>query len=323
VRQPVLLAYRALGLGDFLTGVPALRALAGAFPGHRRVLCAPAAIAPLAMLTGAVDDVADTAALAVPPIRGADVAVNLHGRGPQSHRAILAAEPHRLIGFGIGGFAWRADEHEVERWCRVLREAGVPADPAALDLPAPPWPAPATARGALLIHPGAASAARRWPASRFAAVARAARAAGRRVVVTGSEAERPLALHVAASAGLPEASVLAGGTDVRALAAAVAVASAVVCGDTGVSHLATALGTPSVTLFGPTPPALWGPPPGRPRHVALWAGRTGDPHADAPDRGLLEIEPADVLRALERLPRAPACPADPHDAWEMRTSRRR
>nr|WP_249355415.1 glycosyltransferase family 9 protein [Nocardia farcinica] len=43
-----------------------------------------------------------------------------------------------------------------------------------------------------------------------------------------------------------------------------------VCSDTGVGHLATAFGTPSVVLFGPNPPAWWGPPPQRRRHVALW-----------------------------------------------------
>jgi ADP-heptose:LPS heptosyltransferase len=91
----------------------------------------------------------------------------------------------------------------------------------------------------------------------------------------------------------------------------VAAAACVVCGDTGVAHLATALRTPSVVLFGPTPPAAWGPPPERPWHRVLWAGGTGDPHADVPDAGLLAIEPADVLAALATLPASPARPAPP------------
>ena len=301
---PLLLAYRPLGLGDLLCGIPALRALRDAFPEHRLVLAAPRALAPLAELCGAVDAVLDTVPLAIPDAPAAEVAVNLHGRGPQSHRAILAARPRRMIAFACDDVPWlapaprwRAGEHEVHRWCRLLAESGVPADPSRLDLPAPPWPAPPGAEGATIVHPGAASAARRWPAERWAAVARAEREAGRRVVVTGSAAERPLAESVARQAGLPAGAVLAGRTDLRALTAAVAAAARLFSGDTGIAHLATALGTPSVVLFGPTPPAEWGPPPERDRHVVLHRGGRGDPHADEPDAGLLAITVEDVLAA--------------------------
>jgi len=297
VSAPALLAYRALGLGDLLTGVPALRALRSAFPGHRIVLAAPAALAPLAQLSGAVDEVLDTARLAVPALRGADLAVNLHGRGPESHRAILASSPRRMLAFAARqvpwrGPEWRAGEHEVERWCRLLVESGIPADPACLDLPAP---AGAGVAGATVVHPGAAGAARRWPADRWAAVARAERAAGRRVVVTGSAAERPLAEAVARGAGLERSAVLAGRTGLLELAVVVSSAGRVLCGDTGVGHLATAFGVPSVLLFGPTPPAEWGPPPERERHVVLYRGERGDPHAPVPDPGLLAITVEDVL----------------------------
>jgi ADP-heptose:LPS heptosyltransferase len=311
VTLPLLVAYRALGLGDLLTGVPALRALARAFPGHRRVLAAPARLAPLAALTGAVDGVVAVTPLAPLPIalHGADVAVNLHGRGPQSHALLRAARPRRLVAFGVppeGGRApvWRAQEHEVARWCRMLAESGMPADPDDLRIAAPDVHAPAGAHGATLIHPGAASPARRWPVERWAAVARAERAAGRPVVVSGSAGERGLALAVAAAAGLPERAVLAGRTDLATLAAVVAAVARVACGDTGIAHLATALGTPSVVLFGPTPPAEWGPPPD-PRHAVLWAGRCGDPHGETPAPGLVAIPVAAVVDALAALPGSP------------------
>jgi ADP-heptose:LPS heptosyltransferase len=85
------------------------------------------------------------------------------------------------------------------------------------------------------------------------------------------------------------------------LAAPVAAARAVICPDTGVAHLATALGTPSVVLFGPVPPSEWGPPPDRPQHVALWAGRRGDPHAGEPDPGLLALTPGEVVAGHARV----------------------
>jgi ADP-heptose:LPS heptosyltransferase len=310
-RRPVLLALRALGVGDFLTAVPALRALARAFPGFRRVLAAPSSLRPLVELSGTVDAIAPTAHLerVTLPIRPA-LAVNLHGRGPQSHAVLLATGAERVVAFthpevasSHGHPRWHADEHEVHRWCRLLMEEGVPADPRRLDLSPPKASLPDRARGATIVHPGAASAARRWPADRFAAVARAEAGDGRSVVVTGTPGEVNLAAEVAARAGLPDNSVVAGRTDLRGLAAFVAAAGRVVCGDTGVAHLATALRTPSVVLFGPVSPAHWGPPPDRPWHRALWAGRTGDPHADTPDAGLLEIGVPDVVTALAELPR--------------------
>jgi ADP-heptose:LPS heptosyltransferase len=300
-----LVVLRALGLGDFLTAVPALRALAAAFPDHRRLLVAPAWLEPLAALVdGALDAIVEcegrggVPAELPPAAHGADVAVNLHGRGPQSTALLWGTRPGRLVSFGVpGGPEWRSAEHEVARWCRLLAESGIPADPAALDLDAPPG----TARhGATVLHPGAAAPARRWPAERWAAVARAERAAGREVLVSAGPGEEEAAHAVAAVAGLPPDRVRAGG-DLSDLARLVAGAGRVACADTGVAHLATALRVPSVVLFGPTPPAEWGPPPGRREHRVLWAGRRGDPNGPAPDPGLLEIEPEAVTAELAAL----------------------
>lgn len=321
--RPVLLALRALGLGDLLAGVPAIRALGRAFAGHRLVLAAPAGLAPLALLTGAVDEVCPAPGpgqpghLRPPQWSGPppDLAVNLHGRGPRSHRALFRLRPHRLLAFAhssfpqVGGPAWDPTEPERERWCRLLRHHGIPADPADLDLPHPPGqrsPAP----GAVVVHPGAAYPSRRWPAGRFAAVAAALREAGHWVVVTGGPAERELAVAVATRAGLGPGDVLAGRTDPLELAALVSAARLVICGDTGVAHLATAYRTPSVLLFGPTPPQRWGPPPDRPQHAVCWhAGPPGDPWGERPDPALLRITPAEVLDAALRLLATPAVPA--------------
>ncbi|MBV9446486.1 MAG: glycosyltransferase family 9 protein [Streptosporangiaceae bacterium] len=299
---------RALGLGDFLTGVPALRAVRTAFPDAGITLAAPAVLEPLAGLCGAVDEVADTAPLRplASRLHHADLAVNLHGRGQQSTLLLAATRPRRLLAFAHEGLeitrglpGWRPAEHEVARWCRLLTEGGIPADPdpamLKLDPPASgtPWP------GAVVIHAGASAAARRWPPDRWAEVATAL--TGRRIVLTGTADEGPLASFIAGRAGLPPASVLAGQLDLTALAALTAHAALVLSGDTGIAHLAAAFGAPAVTLAGPVPPALWGPPP-RPAHRVLWAGepgRSGDAHASAPDPRLLAISPADVIAAAE------------------------
>jgi ADP-heptose:LPS heptosyltransferase len=312
--RPAVVVLRALGLGDLLTAIPALRALADAFPRHPRLLATPAALAPLARCSGAVDEVVPTDGLDAPlhrRLHGAGLAVNLHGRGPESHELLLATEPRRLVAFthpavpaSSEGPRWRSDEHEVARWCRLLEESGIAADPARLDLELPPGPVPHGAEGATLIHPGAASPSRRWPPERFAEVARAEVADGRRVIVTGGPAEVELADDVAARAGLPETAVHAGQGGVLTLGRLVDAAARVVCGDTGVAHLATALRTPSVVLFGPSSPALWGPPPDRRWHHPLWAGTSGDPHGQLPDPGLLALGVDQVLEALANLPEA-------------------
>jgi ADP-heptose:LPS heptosyltransferase len=307
VSEPTLLALRALGLGDLLAAVPALRALTDAFPAHRRLLAAPAVLAPLIDLLGGWT-VVPAAPLAPLPAELArpDVAVNLHGRGPQSHRVLLDRDPGRLLAFAnlavpesIGFPEWRPAEHERARWCRMLEGHGVPADATRLALAPPDETVVEESR--TVLHPGAASAARRWPVERWAAVARAEVARGRVPVLTGGSEELDLVLDVARRAGLGPEAVWAARTDLRELAALVASAGRVVCGDTGVAHLATAFGRPSVVLFGPTPPAEWGPPVGDGRHRVLWAGITGDPHGRTPDPGLLAIDVADVLAALAAL----------------------
>lgn len=315
MRQPAtVLALRALGLGDLCAGVPALRALRRAFPDAELLLAAPAWQEPLARLAG-VDRVVDTEPLASLPeaVHGADLAVNLHGRGPQSTSLLAETGPGALVAFAhdevdaplVAPVTWRSDEHEVRRWCRLLQESGIDADPADIRLP-PPVAAGARRPGArplAVVHPGAAAPGRRWPVERFGAVVSDLVRAGRDVVLTGDAGERALCDDVADAAGTTAAAhveVLAGRTSITELAAVVAGADLLVANDTGVAHLATAFGTPSVVLFGPTPPSEWGPPASGP-HRALWAGRRGDPHGTELDPGLADIDVDQVLAAIQEV----------------------
>lgn len=309
--RETIVVLRALGLGDLLTGIPALRGLRRAYPQARIVLATPQRLGPIAVLSGAVDEVLPTDGLGqlnYPGPRPA-LAVNLHGSGPQSIVDLLATRPQRLITHrnrhqpDVLGPPWRAGQHEVDRWCSLLQGSGIACDPRDLSLPRPEGPSDRS--GVVVIHPGAASAARRWPAERFGEVARALHREGYDVVVTGSQAELALARDVARIAGLAESAVLAGQLDVLELVALISDSRLLVAGDTGVGHVATATGTPSVLVFGPTPPARWGPR-GTGPHVALWAGDVGDPHADRPHPGLLLITAARVLAASGELLAVPA-----------------
>src|SRR3954464_14313066 len=102
--RPVALVLRALGLGDLLTGLPALRAVREWLPDHHVMLACPAELGRLAASQGIVDEAVDAHGLArVPDIGPVDVAVNLHGRGPESHRLLMALAPNRLLAFACGG----------------------------------------------------------------------------------------------------------------------------------------------------------------------------------------------------------------------------
>ncbi|GAA1747378.1 glycosyltransferase family 9 protein [Luedemannella helvata] len=301
----MIVALRALGLGDLLTAAPALRGLRRARPDAELALVAPAGLAPLVERLGAVDRIVDVpAAVASPPPErlrwhGPDVtlAVNLHGKGPQSTRLLHGLDPQQLWAYGMPGAPeWDPYEHEVARWRRLVEAYGCQTRTDDLFLGPP-----GHRDGPVLVHPGAARPNRRWPPDRFAAVARSVADRDLDVRITAGPGEEDLAGDVAAQAGLPPDAVLSG-LDLGELADIVRASRLVICGDTGFAHLATAYRTPSVVLFGPVSPAHWGPPPGD-LHRVLWCPLPGDDNApaDAPHPALLRLDPEDVLHAAADL----------------------
>lgn len=319
-RPDDVLVLRALGLGDALTAVAALRGLRRLVPGRRLVLAGPRGPADLLRECGVVDEVLEHPGLVpLPHVPAGMTAVNLHGSGPASHRVLQAAAPGRLIAFGQAGAghegpAWRAGEHEVDRWCRLVRHAGAQCSRADLRLrsreDADTARAARAARAGeegpapVVLHPGAASASRHWPARRWREVAAALAVAGHPVVVTGSGAEAPLGRAVAE--GLDGVEDRTGHHTLTGLSTVVRDAALVLSADTGVAHLATAWCVPSVVLFGPVPPARWGPAVDADLHEVLWhgdpdTGPWGDPHGDQIDPLLERITVDEVLRAAGRL----------------------
>jgi hypothetical protein len=251
--RPALVVLAGGGLRGFLDGIPAYRALAWAFPRHRRTLVCDEAVLPLVPYAGAfeasvaLDPSARLGAVLARPA----VAVNLHGRGPASHRRLLALEPGRLVAFAHPsvpesrrGATWRAGEPARGRWCRLLSAYGFASDVNDVDLIPPALAVPSFVRGSTLIHPGDACAADLWPAMYWVAVARAEQRAGRSVIITGGPDDVELAGAVAAGATITSERVFAGRLSTLELASLVAAAASVVTSDPGVGQLALALRRP-------------------------------------------------------------------------------
>jgi ADP-heptose:LPS heptosyltransferase len=203
-----------------------------------------------------------------------------------------------VYGFGYRGRPgpqWRPEEHEVQRWQRLVCESlKLPYRTAEVGLKVPSVELPSDVT---VVHPGAAFASRRWPIERYRAVVTGLLERGHDVVLTGGPQERPALTRVAGVTGVTQFSDL----NLLELFALVAKARLVICGDTGVAHVASLYRTPSVLLFGPVAPSRWGPPDDG-LHTVLWHGDgTGDPHGNVCDPALLQIQPTAVLHAVDQM----------------------
>ena len=212
-----------------------------------------------------------------------DLAVQLHGSGPQSSAFVLGLDAPLTAGFYPAQevqpsplfLPWDERENEVTRWLRLVSHMGIEAEDTALSFPATSGDRKEVERlklenalsaPYLLLHPGAATEAKRWSVAQFAEVGHAAQRLGLQVAITGSLGEVELAQRLQRL--LPRAINLAGKTELGTLAALLRDAHLLVCNDTGVSHLAAAMKTPSVVLFSETDPARWAPLDVS-RHVAI------------------------------------------------------
>ena len=123
------------------------------------------------------------------------------------------------------------------------------------------------------LNPGAEyGPAKRWPAERFAAVAReVSRKHGNCAWLAFGSAGDWRALRVTSPSSPADGVLnLAGKTSLRQLMALLKLCRVLLTNDPGPMHVAAALGTPVVVPFGSTSPELTGPGlPGDPRHQLL------------------------------------------------------
>jgi ADP-heptose:LPS heptosyltransferase len=159
----------------------------------------------------------------------------------------------------------------------------------------------------IAIHPSAGAPLKSWPISSWAHVVDALAGRGLQVVLTGAPDDRPLLAAITAKAS-GSATILAG-QSLAATAAVYARCALLVSVDSGAAHLAAAVGTPTVRLYGPAPPDVFGPWPTRPdQQVLLTDALACAPCGalDSPPCGatalpacMLALSVDDVLKAIE------------------------
>lgn len=251
-------------LGDTILLAPILKALAELAPDAKRyVLCRPAFLPLFENEPYGVK------------------AIPFSRRDAKSQRRILRSGPYDLAivpddnryawlarGAGAGwivGFA--NDRPQWKNWM-LDRAVDYPATPAAwadmvpslVDAPAvqpyvagewtPPNDRPFDAPGQpyVVLHVGASTRLKQWPAERWKHVATELRDAGFHIVWSGAASERHVLDEIAPPAN---EAVLFGCLDIGQLWHLLARADLLVCPDTGIAHLARLVGTPAVAIFGP------------------------------------------------------------------------
>lgn len=292
--QRVVLVRALPGLGDMLCAVPAFRALRAALPqAHITLIGLPQARAFVERFQHYLDDW-----LEFPGFPGMeyepeiarlphflhrvhahqfDLALQMHGNGSTSNAFTLLLGARVTAGCFLPGQycphttyfrPYPEHEHEIWRLLRLVESLGLPLQGDNLEFPlyesdwrdfAPLADRYRLAPGSYVcLHPGASTPGRRWAVEHFATVADALVARGLRVVLTGTEEERPLTQAVS-SAMAGQSLDLAGLTSLGSLAVLLHQSALLICNDTGVSHLGAALQIPSVVIFCASEPARWAP----------------------------------------------------------------
>ena len=296
---------RANGIGDFLSTLPALDALAATYPGAEITLIGDAwlvdflvgrpgpwhavAVAPtypgLRGLASDAPEGADAAVfLAGQRERRYDIAVQLHGGGYNSNHFVSGLGARLTVGARATGapaldrtVPYVERRNEVLRCLEVVGLVGAVASGTGMLLPriAVTSDDLAESRERLpeeepfaVLHAGARDPRRRWPTASFAGVGRGLLERGLRVVLTGAAADRALSAEVASGLDPGAVTDLTGRLSLGGTLGLVARAALFVGNDSGPRHLAVAAGTPTVGIFWVVNLLTFGPLAGGSHRVA-------------------------------------------------------
>jgi ADP-heptose:LPS heptosyltransferase len=294
-RQPKIILFRALQLGDLLCTVPAFRALRAAVPeAHITLAGLPWQAAFVQRFSHLIDDfiefpgwpgfperepVLERVPTFLQSVQGHrfDAAIQMQGSGGIANPLIALFGARLTAGFSLPG-QYRPNDsffptypqglHEIEIFLHLIQSLGIPAQGKCLEFPIQAEDEAAFSQFCrthaldqtpyICIHPGARFTGRRWSPDHFAAVGDALAKQGYRVLITGTESEAGIAEAVIQAMQQPAINA-AGQTDLGTLALLIQKAALLICNDTGVSHISAAMQTPSVVLFTVSEPSRWRP----------------------------------------------------------------
>jgi len=148
----------------------------------------------------------------------------------------------------------------------------------------------------VVIHPGTGAEVKLWRTEAWATCANALPALltttpPMRIILTGSQHERPMLEEI--SSGMTSPPLLLTSTTVGQLAALLQRSVLVLGVDNGPLHLAVAQNTPTISIFGPTDPRIFGPWGDTQRHIVI-ASTHRCPDCPCIPCGRLDFSPAEV-----------------------------
>ena len=281
-----ILIFRGGAIGDFILTLPAIRALRDI--GHKASidLIGYPHIAELARVSGLIDNVIplDSSRIASYFIPN-KVLPYAEQSFVQSFNVIISclSDPDEVVRSNLIRAGAKCvisishkvtSGHAIAHWLKPLSQIGIHGagnENAQLDLPVccqvqgqHRLEQMALAGNIIAIHPGSGSPDKNWPLPCFIELAhRLSDECNAHPFFIIGEADEALARNLKNSYG--QFPVLAG-CSLLEVASVLSVCNGYIGNDSGITHLASALGIPTIALFGPTDPAVWGP---RSTHMSI------------------------------------------------------